>query len=84
MLMCTHPYRLLPHALFATGTLWWSYKVASTSQMRMRVDPIADETVSETIPLLPICGYNKMEKSHAHAHDVCRVLGDFNRRLVVR
>ena len=27
-----------------------------TSQMRMRVDPIADEKVSETFPLLPICG----------------------------
>ena len=27
--------------------LWWPYKVATTSPMRKRVDPIADEKVSD-------------------------------------
>ena len=71
---CVHGLRFHRlHALFATGILWCPYEVATTSQMRMRVDPIADEKVSETFPLLPVCGYNKIKKSHAHVHVVCQV-----------
>ena len=50
------------HALFATETLLWPYEVATTSQMGMCVGPIAEQKVSETFPLLTICGYNKIKK----------------------
>ena len=36
--------------MFATEILQWPYEVATTSQMRMRVDPIVDKKVSETPP----------------------------------
>ena len=54
-----HVYGLLfdrLHASFAAETLWWPYEAATKSHMRTRVDPIADKKVSDTYPLLPICG----------------------------